>query len=108
MVPLRLNRKPSAIWAQAFRHVWDHPPEFTTMHRPGIGSVTGDRIILDVTTIDEVERYHAATLRKVISEVNRLVAEDAAAKRQAKEAQEADKQARDQAVRDAAKRIRFD
>ena len=30
------------------------------MHRPGIASVSGDRIILDGTTVEELERYHAA------------------------------------------------
>jgi prophage maintenance system killer protein len=33
------------------------------MHRPGIARVEGDRVILKGTTIEEVEKYHRATLR---------------------------------------------
>ena len=32
------------------------------MHRPGIAKVSGDKIILDGTTIEEVEKYHRDTL----------------------------------------------
>jgi hypothetical protein len=107
-VPLRLNRAPSITWMRLLPAVWDHPPEFTTMHRPGIASVSGDRIILDGTTMEEVERYHAATLRKVIPEVNKRVAEQEAAERAKRERAEDDRRAHDESVRDAAKRIKFD
>ena len=108
MVPLRLNRKPSPMWAHFFPAAWDHPPEFTTMHRPGIARVSGDRIILDGTTLEEVERYHAATLRLLIPEVNKQVAAQEEAERVQRERTEAEQRAHDEAVRDAAKRIRFD
>jgi TIR domain len=107
-VPLRLNRKPSITWMRLLPAVWDHPPEFTTMHRPGIASVSGDRIILDGTTMEEVERYHAATLRKVIPEVNRKVAEQEAAEREKRNQADDDRRAHDESVREAAKRIKFD
>ena len=107
-VPLRLNRTPTATWARRLPGLWDHPPEFTTMHRPGIASVSGDRIVLNGTTMEEVERYHAATLRKVIQEVNRLVLEEEAAKRLEREHVEADERAHDESVRTAAERIKFD
>jgi hypothetical protein len=107
-VPLRLNRTPSITWMRLLPAVWDHPPEFTTMHRPGIASVSGDRIILDGTTMEEVERYHAATLRKVIPEVNKRVAEQEAAERAKREQAEDDRRAHDESVREAAKRIKFD
>lgn len=107
-VPLRLNRRPSARWAEIFRSVWDHPPQFTTMHRPGIASVSGDRIILDGTTMDEIELYHAATLRLVIPETNARVAADEAAALAQRERAEAEQRALDDAVREAAKRITFD
>ncbi len=32
------------------------------MHRPGIASVSGAKIILDGTTIEEVKKYHRETL----------------------------------------------
>jgi hypothetical protein len=46
------------------------------MHRPGIARVIGDRIILDGTTIEEVQRYHLDTLKLAVSEANRLLEED--------------------------------
>lgn len=108
LVPLRLNRTPSARWARVFPSIWDHPPQFTTMHRPGIASLSGDRIILDGTTVEEVERYHAATLRLVIPEVNARVAAEEEAERARRELAEAEDRAHDDAVREAAKRITFD
>jgi hypothetical protein len=107
-VPLRLNRKPSQLWARIFPSVWDHPPRFTTMHRPGIASVSGDSIVLDGTTVDELARYHAETLRLVISEVNRRVTEIEDQERVKAEQAEADRRAHEAAVREAAKRISFE
>lgn len=46
------------------------PPRFTTMHRPGIASVIGDRIILDGTTIEEVKDCHRDTLKLCVEEAN--------------------------------------
>jgi TIR domain-containing protein len=107
-VPLRLNRRPSPLWTHVFRAVWDRPPRFTTMHRPGIASVSGDRIILDGTTIDEIDRYHAETLRHVIPEVNRQVAEFEAEQKAKQDRDEANRMAHEEAVREAAKRVSFD
>jgi hypothetical protein len=107
-VPLRLNRTPSTRWVRLFTPMWDHPPQFTTMHRPGIASVSGDRIILDGTTLEEVERYHAATLRLVIPSVNAQVAAEEEAERAKRERADAEDRAHDEAVRKAAKRISFD
>ena len=61
-VPFRLNRRPSTIWSEIFIHRWNSPPCFTSMHRPGIASVSGAKIILDGTTIEEVKKYHRETL----------------------------------------------
>ena len=44
------------------------------MHRPGIASVIGDRIILNGTTVEEIEKYHRDTLRVVVERVNALMA----------------------------------
>ena len=61
-VPFRLSRSPSSLWQQLFLKAWNFPPSNTTMHRPGIASVSGDKIILDGTTIEEVAEYHRDTL----------------------------------------------
>ncbi|MEC5127811.1 toll/interleukin-1 receptor domain-containing protein [Verrucomicrobiales bacterium BCK34] len=61
-VPFRLSRKPSAIWSEIFVYTWNSPPQYTSMHRPGIASVSGAKVILDGTTIEEVKLYHRDTL----------------------------------------------
>lgn len=61
-IPFRLSKIPSYLWCEIFKATWNHPPEFTTMHRPGIASVYNDKIILDGTTIEEVRDYHRETL----------------------------------------------
>ena len=82
-VPIGLNRRPDAIELQILEAHWNRPPSFTTMHRPGILRVHGDRLVLDGTTIDEVERYHAATLKLVVDQTNA----DTAALRSQREAE---------------------
>ena len=61
-IPFRLSKSPSSLWVNIFLSTWNSPPRFTTMHRPGIASVYGDKIILDGTTIEEVRDYHRETL----------------------------------------------
>ena len=107
-VPFRLSRTPSPMWARLFPDVWNRPPSFTTMHRPGIAQVMGDRIILDGTTIEEVEKYHRDTLVLVVERVNELVEEQQRKEREARE-QEAERHRRHQRkVSDIADRIKFD
>ena len=66
---------------------------WTTMHRPGIASVVGDRIILDGTTMEELERYHLATLKLAVAAANadrrQSAEQDESARRRAQEAAEA-------------------
>lgn len=75
-VPFRLSDTPTATWVDLFVQSWNLPPRFTSMHRPGIARVEGNRIILDGTTIEEVKRYHLDTLKLAVSEANRLLAEE--------------------------------
>ena len=69
-VPILLSRKPDQVWAQLMVQNWDRPPLFTTMHRPGIGSVVGRAFVLDGTTLEEVEQYHLKTLKLAIEATN--------------------------------------
>jgi len=69
-VPIRLSRSLSSEEARVLTAIWDRPPRFTTMHRPGIAHVYGDRVVLDGTTVDEVAKYHAATLVTVVERFN--------------------------------------
>ena len=107
-VPFRLSRKPSQFWAEAFVRAWNMPPKFTSMHRPGIARVIGNAIVLDGTTLEEVEKYHRDTLRLCVNEANK--AEELHVNERERRANEAIRQevARRQEVVDAASRIRFD
>lgn len=107
-VPLRLSRRPSAEWGSHFVRVWDNPPSFGTMHRAGIASVVGDRIILDGTTVEEIERFHKVTLGLVLDRVNSDVAEHEA-KQLAEEVRRVDQVERHRAdVEEQARRVKFD
>ncbi|MBM7824698.1 hypothetical protein JOD55_000525 [Arcanobacterium pluranimalium] len=70
-VPFKLSRWPSARWANFFHRYWEFPRSFSTMHRQGIASVNGDRIILDGTTLDEVRDYHRETLLICVEDANK-------------------------------------
>lgn len=70
-IPFRLSKQPSKLWKQLFLEAWKCPPRFSTMHRFGIASISGDKIILDGTTIEEVRDYHRDTLLLCVDEANR-------------------------------------
>lgn len=107
-VPLRLSRRPPSGWAELFVHAWDNPREFTMRHRSGIASVSGDRIILNGTTIEEVAEVHKKTLVMAVEDANQQWAELDARRREsdARQARETEEHRRH--VEDTAKRLRFD
>ncbi len=107
-VPFRLSREPSSEWAELFRQVWDRPPRFTTMHRPGIARVYGDTLVLDGTTMEEIERYHLDTLKIVIPRVNELAGQQE--RRHQERVQTETKEAANHraTVHQVAKRLRFE
>lgn len=107
-VPFRLSRRPSSTWESVFVETWNHPPRFTSMHRPGIARVVGDEVILDGTTIEEVEKYHRDTLKVVLQRTNQVVAEMEAAAHRRAEAERRQREAHDEEVRKRADQIRFD
>lgn len=74
-VPFRLSATPDRHWAAMFVNNFDRPPSFTSMHRPGIARVSGDRIVLDGTTVDEVVQYHQKTLKLAVDATNAQHAE---------------------------------
>jgi len=106
-VPIELSRQPGARWVELFVEAWNHPATFTTMHRPGIASVTGDRIILDGTTLEEVKTYHRDTLLLAVEAANRQVAADEEAERLAAERMAERQRLHEQDVRRLAEDIRF-
>jgi hypothetical protein len=68
----------------------------------------GDRIILDGTTIDEVEKYHRDTLKLVVERTNQLAFEQELAKQQRDAKERQRKQDHEANVRKAAGRLKFD
>lgn len=107
-VPVQLSRAPSSLWAELFLRCWDRPPQFTTMHRPGIASVSGDTIVLDGTTMDELEKYHAKTLRLCVAAVNEQEQAIIERERVKQEADEAARREHERSVDEIANRLRFD
>lgn len=78
------------------------------MHRPGIASVQGDRIVLDGTTIDELERYHLKTLKLVVRQLNERTVQYVRTERKRVEAAKQAAAEHDRRVRETAQRLRFD
>lgn len=74
-IPFRLSKTPSRLWCEFFLASWQSPPRFSTMHRFGIASVIGDKIILNGTTIEEVRDYHRETLLLCVDEANKKEAD---------------------------------
>jgi sRNA-binding protein len=107
-IPLRLSRRPSPGWARHFVETWNRPPQFSTMHRPGIASLSGDSIILDGTTMEELERYHVETLRHVLAKVNADVAAHERQELVRGEREAEAKRQHDESVKAIADRLDFD
>jgi len=107
-VPFELSAVPPAGWSTAFVEAWNHPPSYTTRHRPGIASVLGSKIVLDGTTVEEVEDHHKETLIAAVSQANLRVeqAQQASAQRRA-EAEQREVEHRKQ-VADASAKLKFD
>lgn len=107
-VPLRLSRRPPQQWAGYFERTWDHPPRYTTLHRPGICRVIGDTVVLDGTTIEELENTHLVTLRLVLDQTNQAVGEAERKQRLLKDRERLEREQHEAKVREAARRLRFD
>jgi hypothetical protein len=78
------------------------------MHRPGIASVSGDSIVLDGTTMEELERYHVETLRHVLAKVNADIAAHERQERARAEREAEAKRQHEESVREVAARLKFD
>jgi hypothetical protein len=107
-IPFELSRTPSPIWQKAFLQTWDYPPRFTTMHRPGIARIIGNRVVLDGTTIEEVERYHRDTLLLAVQAANKIESDIEKERIETRRRQREVEEDHRQKIRDAAKRMKFD
>lgn len=106
-VPFRFSRHPPTEWSQLFIQAWDHPSSYTSMHRPGIARIHGDKVILNGTTVEEVEKYHRDTLILAAEEANKGYAEWQRRRQAEEERERARLNAHKQSVEDAAKRLKF-
>ena len=68
----------------------------------------GDRIVLDGTTIDELERYHLKTLKLVVRQLNERTGQYLRTERERVEAAQQAAAEHDRQVRETAQRLRFD
>lgn len=107
-IPFSLSRRPPSQWAKMFIDKWNHPPRFTSMHRPGIARVNDATVTLEGTTIEEVEKYHRDTLQLVISETNKEYRAWQDKQEQIRAREQAMREEQQKRVEDAAKRIKFD
>ncbi|MCY3826290.1 MAG: toll/interleukin-1 receptor domain-containing protein [Candidatus Dadabacteria bacterium] len=108
IVPFLLNRVPSLLWSEIFIDTWNRPPSFTTMHRPGIASVQGAKIILNGTTIEEVKRYHRDTLVDCVNVVNQEEKKLLERKRREQELRRQQVEEHRKRVKDASEDLSFD
>ncbi|MCK4344765.1 MAG: toll/interleukin-1 receptor domain-containing protein [Bacteroidales bacterium] len=107
-VPFELNKRPDYEWIDLFIDAWNRPSRFTSMHRPGIASVYGNKIVLDGTTIEEVEKYHKATLKLAVETANNVLKEIKQKKKLKEEAEKRREEEHRKSVEEASKRIKFD
>lgn len=107
-IPFALSRRPPSEWSEQFIENWNHPPQWTTIHRPGIAAVSGSTIILNGTTIEEVERYHRDTLQLAVNETNRQYHEWRNAQNLRLAREQAMRDSQQKRVEDISKKITFD
>ncbi|WP_263378393.1 toll/interleukin-1 receptor domain-containing protein [Granulicella paludicola] len=107
-IPFALSRRPPAEWGAAFIENWNHPPRFTSMHRPGIASLRGAVVTLNGTTIEEVEKYHRETLQLAVSESNKQYRDWKTARDKKLARENAERAEHLAKIADAGSRIKFD
>lgn len=107
-VPFRLSGSPRALWANLFVKHWNSPARFTLRHRPGIARVSGDRLLLEGTTIEEVDEVHRPTLKFAIEAANREYREITRRKAELRRAAEAEQDRHRRNVEDVVSKMTFD
>jgi hypothetical protein len=70
-VPIKLSGAPPREWIALFVEAFDNPSERPSMRRPGIARVTGNRLILDGTTIEELDETDKKTISLALAVANR-------------------------------------
>jgi len=107
-IPFALSRRPPEGWGELFIESWNHPPRYTSMHRPRIASVHGTTVELNGTTIDEVERYHRDTLQLAVQEANRRYRKWLHGENRRRQQEEARREDLRRRIEEGTSRIKFD
>ena len=71
-VVFQLSHEPSARWGDYLVHFWDRPQVSYAQgkHRPGMVNVVANRLMMEETTIDEVEGFHLPVLKAAVRMAN--------------------------------------
>jgi hypothetical protein len=107
-IPFELNKRPNYDWIELFINAWNRPSRFTSMHRSGIASISGNKIWLDGTSMEEVERYHKATLKLAVATANDTLKTIYEERRRRIEAEKQRQDSHTRNVGDINRRINFD
>lgn len=107
-IPFELNKQPNWEWINLFIESWNHPPRFTLMHRPGIASVSGKKIILNGTDIEEVERYHRDTLKLAVDLANQRYTQAVEERKRQEELKKQREQDHKKNIENISRRLNFD
>lgn len=107
-IPFELNRTPSYEWRELFINAWNRPSRWTSMHRPGIATAYGNQVILNGTTIEEVEKYHKDTLKLAVEIANNQLDEINIRKQQQAEMERTEREKHRKNIDDISNRILFD
>lgn len=107
-IPFELNKTPSYEWIELFINAWNRPTRFTSMHRPGIASVSSNKIILDGTEIEEVEKFHKDTLKLAVEIANNFISENKKNRQLKEESERKAAEEHKNRINDISKRISFD
>ena len=107
-VPFQLSGSPPRGWDSLFVKHWDRPRQYTTMHRPGIARVSGSKILLEGTTIEEVKDYHRDTLILAVDTANQEYRATVAEAERREQVEEEAKARHRRNVDDVATEISFD
>jgi hypothetical protein len=104
-VPFRLSREASPRWEQEFLKAWDR---LSTRGQAVTASVGADQIILNATTIDDVERFYLSVLKRAVAEANRVTREEREKSQHLAEREEQKKQERRRHLMAVVERLNFE
>ena len=107
-IPFELSDTPPPEWVNLFITNWKNPQRATTMHRPGIARISGGSLVLDGTTLEEVEKCHLDTLMLVIEKTNQDYRQLLLEQEEERQRDQVRREERRRQIAEGVKRIKFD